>query len=171
MSNYPDNCETDTKLFKVLFDKCSWGEVWADGPVSALSKAQELYPDFPKKLFEVKFVRDLYPVNKVTITKIRNVLDAFRIPYQDPAGNEHQLILSGTADIIEGAYGNGDDSWDFFVRATPSKPSQLLTFKTIAEFGEHLAAAYVHQPFDEFSSEPLPTFNQEQITKIKHYLA
>lgn len=171
MSNYPDNFETDTKLFQIRFHNVYMGEVWAADVASALAKAQELYPDAPKHLFEMQFIANLYPVKKLTINDIRNVLDAFRIPYQDPAGNEHQLILSGTADIIEGAYGNGDDSWDFFVRATPSKPSQLLTFKTIAEFGEHLAAAYVHQPFDEFSAEPLPTFNQEQIEKIKHYLA
>lgn len=101
MSN-DHNFETDTKLFQIRFHNVYMGEVWAADASSALSKAQSLYPDAPKHLFEIKFVANLYPVKKLTINDIRAALDARQVPYQDPCGDEHQLILRGTADIIEG---------------------------------------------------------------------
>lgn len=153
--NNEHNFETDTKLFQIRFHNVYMGEVWAADASSALSKAQSLYPDAPKHLFEIKFVANLYPVKKLTINDIRAALDARQVPYQDPCGDEHQLILRGTADIIEGGYGQGEDRWELYIRASEGKPSQSFMFKDVAELAIHLDAAYVQQPYDEYSAQPL----------------
>lgn len=149
------NFETDTKLFRISFHNVYWGEVWAADSASALVKAHNLYPDAPKDLFKVEFVNNLYPVQKLTINDIRAALDARQVPYQDPGSDEHQLILRGTVDIIEGGYGHGEDRWELYIRATKDKESQSFMFKDIAELSAHLDAAYVQQPYDEFSALPL----------------
>lgn len=149
------NSETDTKLFQFRFHNVYMGEVWAADYSSALTKAQNLYPDAPKHLFEMKFIANLYPVQKLTINDIRAALDARQVPYQDPGSDKHQLILRGTADIIEGGYGHGEDRWELYIRATEGKESQSFMFKDIAELLAHLDAAYVQQPYDEWSAQPL----------------
>jgi len=140
MSNYPDNTETDTKLFQIRFHNVYMGDVWAEDASAALAKAQELYPDVPKHLFEMKFSGNLYPVKKLTIKDICTVLDERNVLYHAPIGDECQLILSSSSDIIEGGYGNGDDRWDLYVRATKTKPSQLFVFKDLAELSVLLDA-------------------------------
>lgn len=149
------NFETDTKLFKILFENGWFGEVWAADKSTALVKAQNRHPEYPKELFTVEFVSNLYPVQKLTINEIRAALDARQVPYQDPGSDNHQLILRGTADIIEGGYGYGEDRWELYIRATEGKPSQSFMFKDVAELAIHLDAAYVQQPYDEYSAQPL----------------
>lgn len=149
------NFETDTKLFNIRFDNGYFGEVWAADAASALVKAQNRHPDYPKKFFKVEFVTNLYPVKRLTINDIRTALDARQVPYQDPGSDEHQLILRGTADIIEGGYGQGEDRWELYIRATEGKESQSFMFKDVAELSAHLDAAYVQQPYDEWSAQPL----------------
>lgn len=153
--NNDHNFETDTKLFQIRFRNGYMGEVWAADKASALVKAQNLHPKYPKELFTVEFITNLYPVKKLTINAIRAALDARQVPYQDPGSDEHQLILRGTADIIEGGYGHGEDRWELYIRATKDKESQSFMFKDIAELSAHLDAAYVQQPYDEFSALPL----------------
>ena len=93
--NNEHNFETDTKLFQIRFHNVYMGEVWAADASSALSKAQSLYPDAPKHLFEI------------------------------------------------------------YIRAAEGKPSQSFMFKDVAELAIHLDAAYVQQPYDEYSAQPL----------------
>lgn len=140
MSNYPENFETDTKLFQIRFHNVYMGDIWAADADSALAKAQTRYPDVPKHLFEMKFAGDLYPVKKLTIKDICTVLDERKVLYHAPVGDECQLILSGSSDIIEGGYGNGDDRWELYVRATKTKQSQTFVFKNLAELSAHLDA-------------------------------
>ena len=68
------------------------------------------------------------------------VLDERKVLYHAPAGDECQLILLGSSDIIEGGYGNGDDRWELYVRATKTTPSQSFIFKNLAELSAHLDA-------------------------------
>lgn len=87
------------------------------------------------------------------INDIRKVLDARLIPYQDPFHDQHQLILRGTADIIEGGYGNHD--WELYVRCTKDKPTRTFDFKTVEELNQLLDEHYVQQPYDEWSAKTL----------------
>lgn len=88
---------------------------------------------------------------KITMEQVRRALDARRIPYQDP-GEDLQLILRGTADLIEGYF----DNWEYWVRSTMTKDSELLRFSSIEELNKHLDNHYVQQPYDEWSASPLP---------------
>lgn len=88
---------------------------------------------------------------KITMEQVRRALDARRIPYQDP-GEDLQLILRGTADIIEGYFGD----WEYWVRGTMTKDPVSLDFSSIEELNKHLDSHYVQQPYDEWSARPLP---------------
>jgi len=89
--------------------------------------------------------------SKLTMEQVRRLLDSRRIPYQDP-GEDLQLILRGTADLIEGYFGD----WEYWVRGTLIKEPITLSFATLEELGTHLDAHYVQQPYDEWSAKPLP---------------
>lgn len=138
------NVETDTKLFQIRFDNIYWGEVWASDSKDALEKANALHPDFPKNNFKVTFVANLYPVNVLSSSDIRKILDDHKVAYQDPAGEQHQIILQGTFDILEGGFGAEDESWEFFIRSTKTTSAKTLQFKTVEQLTSILGAYYVH---------------------------
>lgn len=88
----------------------------------------------------------------LTLNDVRKALDARSVPYQEP-GMNNELILRGTADIIEGGYGN--DEWELYLRATNDKPTQTFSFKNIDELNVLLNDHYIQQPYDAWSAKPL----------------
>lgn len=90
----------------------------------------------------------------ITLNDVRKALDARSVPYQEP-GMNNELILRGTADIIEGGYGYNNDEWDFYIRCTKDKPTRTFRFKTVDELNTLLDSHYVQQPYDAWSAKPL----------------
>jgi len=141
---YEHNFETDTKLFQIRFNNIYWGEVWASDSKDALAKANLLHANFPKKNFKVVFVANLYPITVLSISDVCTVLDEHNISYYNPVNDEHQLILKGTNDILEGGYSLEDESWDFFIRSTSKTSARSLTFKTSEQLISILRTYYAH---------------------------
>lgn len=93
----------------------------------------------------------------MNINQVRKTLDNRNVPYQDPLCDTHQIILRGTADIIEGDY-NNDGTWTIFIRAANEKESSIHSFETPEKLIEHLNSHYKQQPYDMFSAAPLLSF-------------
>jgi hypothetical protein len=66
----------------------------------------------------------------MNINQVRKTLDNRNVPYQDPLRDMHQIILRGTADIIEGDY-NNDGTWTIFIRGTKEKKPQSMPLKPL----------------------------------------
>lgn len=138
------NVETDTKLFQIRMQGVYWGDVWAASSGAALEKALDMYPDYPQGAFKMEFSGNLYPVKILSISDVCTILDEHQIPYHNPGNDEHQLILQGTNDILEGGYSLEDESWDFFIRSTATKSAMTLTFKTSEQLVSILRTYYSH---------------------------
>lgn len=138
------NFATDTNLFHIRLNNIYWGEVLAADSASALDKAQKRNPKHPKELFKVEFSHSIYPAKVMLISDVLKVLDENNVPYEDPVGNKHQIILQEKSDILEGGYGMGDEPWDFFIRSTKTTSAKTLHFKNSEELTAILRAYYIH---------------------------